>query len=382
MAAVAGADLVLERLDILDISAFFKVCKYRLASLHGGHACVFAAVEHLRLVGGSLAACNKLIINSLIRRAGHMAVVGEGAHHGQIVTSADLKVVWVMGRCNLNNARTLCHIGVLVADNGDLFVEKRENDMAAVEMSVALVLGVDGNGGIAEHRLGSGGGKLKLLARLLYGVKKMPEVAVLLVIFDLRVGNRGLAAGAPVDHPVASVDKVFFIKAHKDFAHGLAAALVEGEAFSVPIAGGTELLELLDDASAVSGFPLPCSFEETVAADIVLGDAFFLHRLDYLRLGSYRSVVGAGHPKGIVALHSLPADKDILESVIKSVTHVKLAGDIRRRDNDRVGLFALLGLCVEVFALEPKIINTIFDILRVILLCKLLCHKNQSFLTS
>ena len=82
MAAVAGADLVLERLDILDISAFFKVCKYRLASLHGGHACVFAAVEHLGLVGGSLAACNKLIINSLIRRAGHMAVVGEGAHHG------------------------------------------------------------------------------------------------------------------------------------------------------------------------------------------------------------------------------------------------------------------------------------------------------------
>ena len=41
----------------------------------------------------------------------------------------------------------------------------------------------------------------------------------------------------------------------------------------------------------------------------------------------------------IGARHSVVADKDILKSVVKGVTHVQLAGDVRRGNDYRIGLF-------------------------------------------
>ena len=54
VAAVAGADLVLQRLDLLQEAAFLQVGKDGLAGLEGGHAGVLAAVQNMRLVDGVL----------------------------------------------------------------------------------------------------------------------------------------------------------------------------------------------------------------------------------------------------------------------------------------------------------------------------------------
>ncbi len=52
-------------------------------------------------------------------------------------------------------------------------------------------------------------------------------------------------------------------------------------------------------------------------------------------------VVGAGHPEGVVALHPLEADDDVLQRVVEGVAEVEGAGDVRRRDDDGEG--ALVG---------------------------------------
>ena len=92
-------------------------------------------------------------------------------------------------------------------------------------------------------------------------------------------------------------------------------------------------------------------------------------------------MVGSGQPKGVIALHSSPADKDILESVVKRMTHMKLTRDVRGRNYDSIRLFVIFAFGMEVFSLEPKIVNTVFDILGVILLCKFFCHKKSPFLS-
>ena len=73
------------------------------------------------------------------------------------------------------------------------------------------------------------------------------------------------------------------------------------------------------------------------------------------RLRGDAGVIGAGHPQGVVALHPLQADEDVLQRVVQRVAQVQRAGDVRRRNDDREGLAASwIGLAVKVAALDPR----------------------------
>ena len=273
---------------------------------------------------------------------------------------AHLKVVGVVGGGDLHHAGALLHVGVLVADDGDLAAHQRQHHMAAVEMGVARVFGVDGHRGVAQHGLGAGGGQFQHLAGLLHRVEQVPEMAGLLLILHLGVGNGGVAVGAPVDHAVAAVDEALVVEVDKDLLHRLGAALVHGEALALPVAGAAQLLELADDAVAVLVLPGPGALQKAVAAQHVFGEALFLHLGHHLGLGGDGGVVGAGQPQGGVALHPLEADEDVLPGAVHGVAHVQLAGDVRRRHHDGVGLFAGVGLGVEVAAVQPEGIDAVF----------------------
>ena len=183
-----------------------------LRASSGGHAGVLAAVQHLGLIGGGLAAGKQLVGGGLVGGAGHVAVVGEHPHDGQVVALAHLVVVGVVGGGDLHHAGALLHVGVLVADDGDLLVEQGQDHMAAVEMSIPGVGPVDGHGGIAQHGLGAGGGQFQGLAGLLHRVEQMPEMALLLLVFHLGVRDGGVAVGAPVHHPVAPIDEPLVVQ--------------------------------------------------------------------------------------------------------------------------------------------------------------------------
>ena len=52
------------------------------------------------------------------------------------------------------------------------------------------------------------------------------------------------------------------------------------------------------------------------------------------------------------------------------VAHVELAGDVRRGHHDGVGLLVGVGLGVEVAAIQPELVDTIFHLTGIVLLCK------------
>ena len=64
----------------------------------------------------------------------------------------------------------------------------------------------------------------------------MPEMTRLLLVLNLRVGNRGLAMRTPVNNSLPAVDKSLFVKPYENLLNRLAAALVKSKSFSVPIA--------------------------------------------------------------------------------------------------------------------------------------------------
>ena len=55
-------------------------------------------------------------------------------------------------------------------------------------------------------------------------------------------------------------------------------------------------------------------------------------------LGGDAGMVGARLPEHVLAAHALEAAEHVLQRVVERVAHVQRAGDVRRRDDDRVGL--------------------------------------------
>ena len=142
VAAVARADLVRQRLDALEIAARFQILDDGLAGFHRRHARVLAAVDHARLADGRLAAGKERVVLRLLLCAGHAAVVGEHADDGQVVALANLKVIRVVRRGDLNNAGTELHVNIVVGDYRYLAVGQRELNHLTDDVLVALVVRV------------------------------------------------------------------------------------------------------------------------------------------------------------------------------------------------------------------------------------------------
>ena len=185
-------------------------------------------------------------------------VVADDLDARQVVALADLEVVGVVGRGDLQRrrCRSSCPRRRRAMIGISRFRSGRITAVAA-QVPVALVLGVHGHGRVAQHGLGPGGGDGDAAGAVREGVADVVEVAVDLLVLDLEVGQRRVAAGAPVDDVVAAVDQPLVVELDEDLAHRAREPLVHGEALALPVAGGAQALELVDDGAAVLLAPLP-----------------------------------------------------------------------------------------------------------------------------
>src|SRR3990170_8972346 len=181
---------------------------------------------------------------------------------------ADLEIVEVMGRRDLHRAGAFLGIGIFVGDDRDAAADQRQDHILADEMLVALVVGMNGNGGVAEHGLGPGGGDDDELAGPpLDGIAQMPEMPLGLDLLDLEIGNGGQELGVPIDQALVLVDQAGTVEVDEDLAYGARQSLVHGEAEPRPVARAAEPLELADDGVARLLLPLPDAADERLAPE-------------------------------------------------------------------------------------------------------------------
>ena len=202
----------------------------------------------------------------------------------QRVASADLEVVEVVRRRDLHRAGALLGIGIFVGDDGDAAADQRQDHMLADESLVALVVGMHGDGGIAEHGLWPRGGDddvgrciVGIEGAILQRIAQMPEVALHLDLLDFEVGDGGEQLRVPIDQALVLVDQPGAVELDEHLAHGAGQSLVHGEALARPVAGGAEPLQLIDDQAAGLVLPLPDALDEFLAAES-------------RRFGSWRSI--------------------------------------------------------------------------------------------
>jgi hypothetical protein len=192
-------------------------------------------------------------------------------------------------------------------------------------------------------------------------VLDVDELRVALLAIDLEVGEHGLAAGAPVDDVVVAVDQLLVPEPDEDLAHGAREPLVHGEPQARPVARGAQTLQLLDDRAARLLLPPPYSAHELLTPEIRLALPFGGQLTLHHHLRGDAGVVGAGLPERIESIHPLHADHHVLQGVVEAVADVQRAGDIRRRNDDRVRLLRRGRVGAEIAALFPDRVPPRFD---------------------
>ena len=302
----------------------------------------------------------------------------EDADRFELVAAADLEVVEVVRRRDLDRARALLRVGILVGHDRDAPADQRQDGVLADKMLPLGIVGMHRDAGVAQHGLGPRRGDDDVLVAALDRILEVPEMALHLARFDLEVGDRGQHLGVPVDQPVVLVDQPGLVEIDEHLQDGGRQALVHGEALAAPVARGAEPAQLVDDGAARMGLPLPDLGQELLAIEQLLvgfarccaldgePDAFLLEVAHHDHLRRDAGMVGAGLPQHVVALHAPPADQHVLQRVVERMAHVQAAGDVGRRDDDAVRRLGRFRMRTEGAALLPLRVEAGFDLLGVV----------------
>ena len=194
----------------------------------------------------------------------------------------------------------------------------------------------------------------------------MPEMPCLFFIDHFRIGNGSPAHRAPVSDPVALIDPSLFMHLAEHFRHSAVTSLIHRETLPIPVAGGAQLFELIDDAPAILFFPLPCLFQKAFPAQVVLIDSLFFQVFDDLDFRGDAGMIRARLPESVISLHPFETDQDILHGVIQRVSHMQLPRDIRRGDHDGKRFPGIIHLRVKIFPFQPSLIDFVLDPMRIV----------------
>jgi len=254
------------------------------------------------------------------------------------VALADLPVVEVVRRRDLDATGAEGHVDVGVRNHGDRASREWQRDLPADKVRVAGVLRIDRDCDVAQHGFRSSGCHDDVgepgVSRAGERVPDLPDRALFLLVVDFEVGHRGAECGIPVDEPLSPVDEPVVVKPDEGFQHRGRQAFVHRESLARPVARRAEPPHLVRDRRAGFVLPLPHPLDEARAAEIVPRQSFGLELVldDDLRRDA--RVVGTELPERVVAEHPVPAGEDIHQRQLERVPHMQRAGDVGRRKLD------------------------------------------------
>jgi len=279
------------------------------------------------------------------------------------VAAPDLEVVGVVARGDLQGAGAEVGLDVVVGDDRQVAPDEGQHRRLADQVAVALVVGVDRHRGVGQHRLGAHGRNHDLALAVGQRVGDLKELVGDLALLDLEVGDGRARPRVPVDEVVVAIDEALVVEVDEDLHDRLHVALVEREALVLVVHGEAQALELLDDRAAVLLAPLPDALDERLAPELLAARPLVLQGALDLLLGRDPGVVGAEDPLGPAPAHALVANEGVLDGAVERMAHVQDAGDVRRRDGDRVVLLGRpLGIGVVQARRQPALDDPRLDL--------------------
>ena len=229
-------------------------------------------------------------------------------------------------------------------------------------MLVAVVLGIDAQRGVAQHRFGTRCCHDRKVVRPFDTVLDMIHLPFNLVVLDLVIRQSGLVEGTPVHDILSAIDEPFVEHPDEHFLDGPRESFVHRKAFALPVGRNAELAELADDGASVFFAPLPNEVDEFFSSQFAPIYTLLCQRFFHDVLRGDAGVVGPRNPARFIPLHSPPTDENVLDGVVEDVPHRQNAGDVRRGNDDGEGLLGMIHNSMELPARFPGRIPAVFDV--------------------
>ena len=119
---------------------------------------------------------------------------------------------------NLKSAGPKCRVNEEIANDRNLPANNGKSNSPSDRALVAFVLRMDSHCRVAQHGLRTGRCHREALGwRIGKRVANMPQVPLNFLMNHFDVGQRRLAAWAPVDQPLGAIQQSFFPQADKGF---------------------------------------------------------------------------------------------------------------------------------------------------------------------
>ena len=276
------------------------------------------------------------------------SVIVEDVDAGQIILFTQHIVIYVVGRSYFQTTGTELNVHIIVLDDRDNTVYQRNDYFLSFQPCVLGVVGVDTHCRIAHDCFGTGRCYYCIAAfRITFHlIAEIEQFSVLFLVdhFFVRKGSQRFRV--PVYHTDTTVNQSFVVQVYKYFQYAFAAFLIHSKGGAVPVTGCTQFAELLQDNASVLFCPVPGMFQELITGQVCLLDALGSEFVYNFCFGSDGSVVSSRHPTGILAFHTGTTNQNILNGIIKHVSHVQHTGDVRGRNDDGVR-FTTIGFRTE-----------------------------------
>ncbi|KAF5061212.1 hypothetical protein DSECCO2_317500 [anaerobic digester metagenome] len=191
-------------------------------------------------------------------------------HHDDLLETMaqpDLVVIGIVGRRDLDAARTKVHVHIGIRDDRNLPVRQRQPDRLSDQVTEPFIFRMNRHGRIPQHRLRTRGGNFQIAGAIGEWVLDVPEMAVSFLILHFCIGNRGQALGAPVGYPLAAVDQSLVVQLDKGVPHGPGQIFIHGKGFSGIIHRAAQPVQLTLNLFAVFFRPVPGVLQELLPAD-------------------------------------------------------------------------------------------------------------------
>ena len=223
------------------------------------------------------------------------------------------------------------------------------------------------HGHIAQHGFHAGGSHNHVWLIIVEGtVAYRNELALIIRVHNLDIGDRSLQGWRPVHQAVRAIDQPLIEQRFEDGLHRPGQSLIQGETLARPIHGITDGSHLILDDAAVAFLPLPHALNELLAGVIKAALAFSLFQAGFhLGLGGDTRVISTGQPQHLEALHALTARHVVHQGVVQGVAHVQLTGDVRRRQHDTERWLRAGSIRREVSLVYPALVEVLFYLCRV-----------------
>ena len=152
----------------------------------------------------------------------HFAIHANNNYAGQVMANAHLIVVGVVGRSDFYSAGTKFQINIAISDDGNNTTIGGQSQMLAYQMTIAGVSRVYSYSGIARDGLRTSGSNGQIGALFLhYGITEVPQMARIILVLNLDIGQSSIAVYAPVGDAGAFINEALFKQSAEHLAHGL-----------------------------------------------------------------------------------------------------------------------------------------------------------------